>query len=88
MPARRHRVAALVFDGMAAFELGVVVEVFGLERPEVPVPWYSLSVCSPDPGPLRVVGGFALVPEHGLEAVARADTVIVPAWPRVGEPSG
>jgi AraC family transcriptional regulator, transcriptional activator FtrA len=86
MPARRHRVAALVFDGMAAFELGVVVEVFGLDRPEVGVPWYSLTVCSPDPVPLRVVCDFALVPEHGLEALARADTVVVPAWPRVGEP--
>jgi AraC family transcriptional activator FtrA len=78
-----HRVAALVFDGVAAFELGVVVEVFGLERPELDVPvWYELVVCSPDPPPLRAVGGFAVVPAAGLEAVARADTVIVPSWPQ------
>jgi AraC family transcriptional regulator, transcriptional activator FtrA len=30
-----HRVAALVFDGLAPFELGVVIEVFGLNRPEL-----------------------------------------------------
>jgi AraC family transcriptional regulator, transcriptional activator FtrA len=77
-----HRVAALVFDGVAAFELGVVVEVFGLDRPELDVPeWYELTVCSPDPPPLRAVGGFSVVPAAGLEAAARADTVIVPAWP-------
>lgn len=82
----RHRVVALVFDGVAAFELGVVVEVFGLERPEIPTPWYELTVCSPDAGPLECAPGLSLTPSHGLEALARADTVIVPAWPRVGEP--
>ena len=81
-----HRVAAVAFDGMAPFELGIVVEVFGLARPELGVPWYELTVCSPDPSPLRAVGGIGLVADHGLEAVAGADTVIVPAWPRVGEP--
>jgi len=82
----QHRVAAVAFDGMAPFELGIVVEVFGLARPELGVPWYELSVCSPDPSPLRAVGGIALVASHGIDAVARADTVVIPAWPRVGEP--
>jgi AraC family transcriptional activator FtrA len=82
-----HRVAALVFDGLAPFELGIVVEVFGLARPELRAPWwYELAVCSPEPAPLRAVGGFAIVPDRGLDAVASADTVIVPSWPRVGQP--
>ena len=81
-----HRVAAVAFDGMAPFELGIVVEVFGLPRPELDVPWYALTVCSPDPSPLRTLGGMSMTAEHGVEAVAGADTVIVPAWPRVGEP--
>ncbi len=82
-----HRVAALVFDGLAPFELGIVVEVFGLPRPELELPdWYELTVCTPGPDPLQAVGGFAIVAAHGLDAVAAADTVIVPAWPRVGEP--
>ena len=81
-----QRVAAVAFDGMAPFELGIVVEVFGLARPELGVPWYELAICSPDPSPLRAVGGIALVAEHGVEAIAAADTVIVPAWPRAGEP--
>ena len=82
----RHRVAALAFDGMAPFELGIVVEVFGLARPELGVAWYELAICSPDPSPLRAVGGIGLVADHGVEAIAGAGTVIVPAWPRVGEP--
>jgi AraC family transcriptional regulator, transcriptional activator FtrA len=82
-----HRVAALVFDGLAPFELGVVVEVFGLTRPELEVDeWYELVVCAPRPGRLQAVGGIGLVAEHGLEALDDADTVIVPAWPHVGEP--
>ena len=82
-----HRVAALVFDGLAPFELGVVVEVFGLNRPELDVAdWYELVVCAPQPGRLEAVGGIGLVAEHGLEALDNADTIIVPAWPRIGQP--
>jgi AraC family transcriptional activator FtrA len=81
-----HRVAAVAFDGMAPFELGIVVEVFGLPRPELEVPWYELTVCSPDPGPLRTLGGMTLTAGGGVEAVSSAGTVIVPAWPRIGEP--
>ena len=78
-----HTVAVLAFDGMAPFELGVVVEVFGLNRPEVgDIPWYELRVCAEQPGrDLRAVGGFTLRAEHGLDVLAAADTVIVPGVP-------
>jgi AraC family transcriptional activator FtrA len=74
-----HRVAVLAFDGMAPFELGVVVEVFGLPRPELgALDWYALDVCAQRPGALDAVGGFGLVARHGLDTLAAADTVIVP----------
>ncbi len=78
---RPHRVAVLAYDGMAPFEFGVVVEVFGLPRPELDLPrWYSLDVCSETPGrPMRAVGGFTMIAEHGLDVLAQADTVIIPA---------
>ncbi|KOT96767.1 MULTISPECIES: helix-turn-helix domain-containing protein [Streptomyces] len=78
--AETHGVAVLAFDGMAPFELGVVVEVFGLSRPELgELPWYELRVCAEEPGrDLRAVGGFTLCAEYGLDALAAADTVIVP----------
>ena len=74
----RHTVSVLAFDGMAPFELGIVVEVFGLPRPELRVPWYDLRVCA-DPGsPIRAVGGLTLATPYDLDAFAAADTVIVP----------
>jgi AraC family transcriptional activator FtrA len=84
-----HRVALLAYDGMAPFEFGVVVEVFGLPRPELEVSsWYSLDVCSETPGvPLRSLGGFTLTASHGLDVLARADTVIIAGADVHGEPS-
>jgi AraC family transcriptional regulator, transcriptional activator FtrA len=85
--ARLHRVVALVPPGIAPFELGIVVEVFGLPRPELDVPWwYELVLCAEHPGVLpSTTGHFGFVVEHGLEALATADTIIVPGWN--GEPS-
>src|SRR3954471_21502927 len=80
-----HRVVALVPPGIPPFELGIVAEVFGLERPELEVPWwYSLTVCAERPG-LVAAGAFGVQVDHGLEALRAADTVIVPGWS--GEPS-
>src|SRR4051812_49020668 len=61
---------------MSPFESGIVIEAFGLPRPELGVPWYALSVCAA--GPVRTVGGLDVRAPYGLEAVARAGTVIVP----------
>ena len=35
----RRRVSALAYDGLGTFELGIVVEVFGLPRPEMGKNW-------------------------------------------------
>ena len=79
---RDHRVACLAFEGLAPFELGVAAEVFALARPELDVEaWYEFALCAPAPGPLRVVGGFSVVVPHGLTALERADTVVVPGVP-------
>ena len=48
-----HRVVALLAPGIAPFELGIVVEVFGLARPELDAPWwYELTVAAERPGPV------------------------------------
>src|SRR3954471_10135709 len=82
-----HRVVALSAPGLAPFELGCVVEVFGLHRPELDVPWwYELRVAAETPGPLpATAGGFGFFVDHGLEALTDADTIIVPGWH--GDPS-
>ncbi|MFC4009389.1 transcriptional regulator FtrA [Nonomuraea purpurea] len=76
-------VSVLAFDGMSPFELGCVVEVFGLPRPELDVPWYDLVVCAEHGGPLRAVGGFTVQATHGLDTFAETRTVIVPGVPDV-----
>src|SRR5688500_2957210 len=77
-----HRVACLAFEGLAPFEIGVAAEIFALPRPELEVDWwYEFALCAERPGPLGVVGGFAVVAPHGLEALARADTIVVPGVP-------
>jgi AraC family transcriptional regulator, transcriptional activator FtrA len=76
-------VAVYLFDGISVFEVGCVTEVFALPRPELGVPWYRFMACAQTPGPLRAMGGFGLVAEHGMAQFAAADTVIVTAVPNV-----
>ena len=72
-----HRVAVLIYNGMAPFELGVVAEVFALPRPELEVRWwYEFDVCSVDGRPIRAVGDFYIRAMHRLDTLASADTVI------------
>src|SRR5437764_203272 len=42
----RHKVVAVAYDRLCTFELGCVVELFALPRPELAVPWYEFAVCS------------------------------------------
>jgi AraC family transcriptional activator FtrA len=66
-----HRVAALVYEGLATFEFGIVVELFGLPRPELD-PWYTFEVCGLEKGPLNATGG--------LNGILDAETVVVTGW--------
>ncbi|TDC08463.1 helix-turn-helix domain-containing protein [Streptomyces sp. 8K308] len=75
-------VALAVTDGMLHFELSLAYEVFAAAPDGVTVPWYDVTVC----GPVAVrVGRFRLEPDHGLDRLPRADTVIVPGWADVDQ---
>jgi AraC family transcriptional regulator, transcriptional activator FtrA len=80
MPRNARSVVALAYDGLCMFEFGVVVEVFGLARPELDVPWYRFQVCSLEPGPLGATGGVTVHATAGLEALRRAGTIVIPGW--------
>ena len=77
---KNHLVVALAYDQLCLFEFGCTVEFFALERPELGVPWYDFAVCAAQPGPLRVAGGLTLLAPLSLEALDRADTIMLPGW--------
>src|SRR3954470_8651443 len=64
-----HRVAVLAFDGVVAFDLATPPQALAL-------PHYETVVCAT--GPVTTAQGFGITPQAGLEAIAAADTVIVP----------
>ncbi|GAA1559242.1 helix-turn-helix domain-containing protein [Actinomadura kijaniata] len=84
--AGRHRVVVIVDENSNPFELGCATEVFGLRRPELGRDLYDFRLCSPEPGILMRDGFFTLTGVAGLEAVAAADTLIVPNRPDVEVP--
>lgn len=78
MPLRT--VAAVVPDESTAFELGLICEVFGIDRTADGVPAVDFRVCGERPGtPIPFANGMHLVIPHGLDAVAGADVVVVSA---------
>ena len=69
----------LVGPKLAMFELSVPCEVFGLDRSELVDPWYRHRVAAAVPGPHVSPEGLVLDTPYGLEEVAEADTIVIPA---------
>ena len=80
-----HKVAALAYEGLCTFEFGIVVELFGLPRPELDH-WYRFEVCGLEKRPLRATGGVSVLPRRGLKGLLDADTIIIPGWRNADEP--
>src|SRR5262245_36048783 len=75
-------VAAVVFDGVAPFELGVLCEAWGVDRREQGVPYTEFAVAGERPGLVKTSMGFDLEVHHGIDRLDEADLVAVPAMPR------
>ncbi len=74
-------VAVVVPDDPSLFELGVVHEVFGIDRTDDGVPAFDFRSCSERPGePIPVSNGLTLTTPFGLDAAEGADLVAVPAY--------
>ncbi|MFC6157534.1 helix-turn-helix domain-containing protein [Kribbella jiaozuonensis] len=77
-----HTVALATAGHLLHFELGIAYEIFG-NPPLGADEWYDVRLC----GPRSVrVGPFTVEPDDGLDYLAQADTVIVPALADVDEP--
>ncbi|WP_246012373.1 GlxA family transcriptional regulator [Myceligenerans xiligouense] len=79
---RPHRVMVLVLDGARPLDVGIPAEVF---HPETGFP-YEVSACGVSAGTVLSHGEFSFTVPQGLEALADADTIIVPGYVPVGRP--
>ena len=74
------RVAVLAFEGVSLFHLSVPGMVFGVEPAPSGLPPYEVRYCAPTPGRIRSDQGIEIEVPDGLELMAKADIVVVPAW--------
>jgi transcriptional regulator GlxA family with amidase domain len=54
--------------------------VFGFDRSDLADPWYEFLVVAARKRRIRTQTGFVLEAPHGLAALKRANTIIVPGW--------
>ncbi|MEV0120799.1 helix-turn-helix domain-containing protein [Streptomyces sp. NPDC050703] len=82
---RRHRVVVLALDGVIPFELGIPQRIFGRARAPEGGNLYEVVTCGVrGPGAVRTDADFDIMVTHGPEALATADTLVVPASYELG----
>jgi AraC family transcriptional activator FtrA len=93
MPKRRTArgapnplVAAVVYDGLCAFEFSCAAEVFGLSRPELGPDWYRFETCSANGRRVRSQYGMQMQAQNGMERLLGAGTIVIPGWEGVDAP--
>ena len=79
-----HAVVALALPAVEAFDLAIPAQVFGDRRQNGR---YSFTVCAPVRGLVPSTTGYAVNAVHGLEQLARADTVVVPGYLPLEDPA-
>ncbi|GAA2844552.1 helix-turn-helix domain-containing protein [Streptosporangium fragile] len=79
-----HRIVVLALDGVIPFELGIPPRIFGGAKLPDGTPLYEVITCTVDGGPVRSDADFSITVGHGAEALAGADTVVIPATHALG----
>ncbi|MDF0375812.1 AraC family transcriptional regulator [Streptomyces sp. FT05W] len=72
-------VAALLLDDVHPFELGVLCEVFGLDRSDEGLPVHDFAVVSAEGPLLRTHAGFSISAPCDLDRLEEADLIAVPS---------
>ncbi|MFB9233934.1 helix-turn-helix domain-containing protein [Plantactinospora siamensis] len=73
-----HRVAVLALPHVVGLDLGTPAQVFHCARDADGTELYAVRTCTPGGTAVRSSAGYGVLPDHGLELLAEADTVIVP----------
>lgn len=76
----KHVIAAVIYDGLLAFEYSLAREILGRDRRELVADWYEFRACGVEPGPLRSSHGFEIRPPGTLGDLATADTILIAGW--------
>ncbi|MFH8395027.1 GlxA family transcriptional regulator [Streptomyces sp. NPDC018036] len=71
-------VAAVLLDNVHPFELGVVCEVFGIDRREEGLPAYDFALVAAESPSVRAVPGFTISTPYGLDRLEEADLIAIP----------
>jgi AraC family transcriptional activator FtrA len=83
-PPAPHRVVALALDGVVLLDLAAPTHVFG----HCGAPHYSFAVAAIRPGPVRSSTGIEVMAPLGVDALDRADTIVVPGVGPDTDPEG
>lgn len=75
-----HRVVVLALEGVYPFELSIPARIFGTVTGDDDEPLYEVITCSLDGGPVTTSADFTIAVEHGTEALATADTLVIPPF--------
>src|SRR5258708_5777820 len=75
----RHRVAVMVIPGVLALDFGIAAQVFAED------PHYDLVVCAETAAAVSS-SGFAITAPARLDALDRADSVIIPGYRDIDAP--
>lgn len=79
-----HRVVAVALPDVVAFDLSLAAQVFGYREERER---YAFTVCAEHPGAIMSTTGFTINAPYGLTALGEADTVIVPGYYPLRDPS-
>ena len=75
---RPHRVAVLALEPVVGYDMTIPPTVLGAATRSDGTPLYDVRICGLEVAPIRASAGFTLIPDYGVEALAEADTVIIP----------
>lgn len=73
-----HRVVVLAVPPVIGYDLTIPPQVLGEARDDDGHPLYAVEVVSVDDRPVATSKGYAIAPSTGVEALATAQTVVVP----------
>ncbi|HEY6647081.1 MAG TPA: helix-turn-helix domain-containing protein [Mycobacterium sp.] len=73
-----HRVVVLLFPPVVGFDAAIPPLLFSNATDADGNALYEVVTCALTPGPVAATAGFGVLPEAGPEALATADTVVIP----------